>query len=493
MRLTGVIDLSMDNFFCLRGFAPMLQLAKVSESIPNIQRDLMTDHSGEMERFLKSGEFTFFPEVILCVDLSANEATEDSVTLFRNSITFKNNLNNTKVGQFTVSVSAYERQSVDDKRKKDKVLAAYLDFNEDAVHKFFRIDGNHRLSAVKEDSTYKNKLIPYCLLFFYGVEETDKFCRALFHNINTKQIPLKTEENLKVIIESDHVFSDETLQTDTSFGPPYLCTRKLCNELKLEQFPQVNQFIGQSKYTYFVGVFNQLMNLGLIPSDESAVSVLIQSIADINTALKDSGITGVTENIAVLGAMTVYKLQGEISKYKRFVSWVSKNNIGLVKSLHIDDVMDIFDSVYQNIPKTVFLARWYPAEGHPQYNAAKRRLDAIKAIVDEFHLELIDMGTQEGGTFAIREEMYAQIDKSDIFIADLTGARHNVMIEVGYALKNIGRKRMLFYYKPIEECQIPPFDLNGFRYEKIEEAADMKDALSKHISEILRNAELGEI
>ncbi len=49
MRLTGVINRSMGNFFCLRGFTPIIDLASISESIENIQRDLMHDHAGEME------------------------------------------------------------------------------------------------------------------------------------------------------------------------------------------------------------------------------------------------------------------------------------------------------------------------------------------------------------------------------------------------------------------------------------------------------------
>lgn len=31
MRLTGIIDFTMDNFLCIRGFATMFQLAKYSE------------------------------------------------------------------------------------------------------------------------------------------------------------------------------------------------------------------------------------------------------------------------------------------------------------------------------------------------------------------------------------------------------------------------------------------------------------------------------
>ena len=82
-----------------------------------------------------------------------------------------------------------------------------MDFDVTKTANFLRIDGNHRLSAVNEHSAYKDAAIPFCLLLFNGASETDKFCRALFHNINTKQIPLKDEENLSVIIESVDVFS----------------------------------------------------------------------------------------------------------------------------------------------------------------------------------------------------------------------------------------------------------------------------------------------
>lgn len=55
--------------------------------------------------------------------------------------------------------------------------------------------------------------------------ETDKFCRALFYNINAKQIPLKMGHNFKIIIESEQTFDDETLNTafgfnETAINPP---------------------------------------------------------------------------------------------------------------------------------------------------------------------------------------------------------------------------------------------------------------------------------
>lgn len=62
MRLTGVIDYSMGNFLCIRGFCPMIKLANISETIPEIQRDLLSEHAGEMDRFCRVVSLLFFPK-----------------------------------------------------------------------------------------------------------------------------------------------------------------------------------------------------------------------------------------------------------------------------------------------------------------------------------------------------------------------------------------------------------------------------------------------
>lgn len=323
----------------------MIKLANISETIPEIQRDLLSEHAGEMDRFLSSGEFTFFPEVILCSDLAANGAEYDAITSLRVAVRQKQNFNGW-VGPFKFATKGYELKSKEDERKKDNVQTVYMDFDVTKTAKFLRIDGNHRLSAVNEHSAYKDAAIPFCLLLFNGASETDKFCRALFHNINTKQIPLKDEENLSVIIESVDVFSDDDLANN--FGTPYLYTRKICDRINLSHYPLIEKYIGNSQYTYFVGIFEHLLKEGLIEDKPECVDVIIQKLSDINTALRESGIANVTENIAVLGAMTFYKLQDQV-KYRSFINWVQKNNIGIADKLHINDVISIYDSVYAHI------------------------------------------------------------------------------------------------------------------------------------------------
>jgi len=101
MRLKGIIDFSMDNFLCVRGFAKMIDLANISEADDKIQRDLIEEHSGEMQEFLTKGQFTFFPEVILCTSMSPDNSENEKVSDFYSAIQaeqgkYRSNINKIK-------------------------------------------------------------------------------------------------------------------------------------------------------------------------------------------------------------------------------------------------------------------------------------------------------------------------------------------------------------------------------------------------------------
>ena len=67
------------------------------------------------------------------------------------------------------------------------------------------------------------------------------------------------------------------------------------------------------------------------------------------------------------------------------------------------------------------------------------------------------------------------------------------MVEVGYALNSIklnfdqlnpDKGRMLFYFASTIEHPNPPFDLNGFRYEQINESAKLETKVKPLIESI---------
>lgn len=489
MKLNGMLSKIMDNYLCLRGVASIKALAKLSEINPDIQRDLIEDHKDEMKEFLERGEYAYFPEVVLSMNVGLSDVVQDFENL-ADAVDSADKGFNSKVGKVKINFKSDENKLIDD-RKQLKV--AQLTFEEDDI-KLSRIDGNHRLSAA--DYLANDILIPFCLIIFPNAEEAKNNSRAIFHNINSKQIPLKLEQNLKIIIESADVFTDSILEKSQPFGPHYKHTRKLlCGNDKIDFacFPNIKEFVYDNKYSFFTDLFRHLLKENLI-GDTTAVDDVKRELVNVENAINQASIVTAYKNSSIVGALAYYKLT-DIDKYNRFIIWVAKNHIADAKNVGIDDIISIFNRVYDSIPNKVFLARWYPALATGEvYEKAQLRFNSIKRVVESLNLELIDLGSQDGATYDIRSAMYDEISSSDIFIADLTGCRHNVMVEVGYALNssksrldrlNPDKWRLLFYFTPTNEHPNPPFDLNGFRYEQINDSAEIEAKVKPLLESIL--------
>lgn len=245
---------------------------------------------------------------------------------------------------------------------------------------------------------------------------------------------------------------------------------------------------------------NDLASLNAFADDLfNGLGEIIPNLDQINPALCDA------EYFLDLVARVWQNTPGEpparIREAIRFLSglgeWLSQHDmIGMnPRAPFAQQILDIYARVLSRVPRNVFLARWYP--GHDEGEDRKRadlRLEQIKRGLKDLKeehgvsLKLIDMGTQAGGTFPIHQKMYEAIESSDIILVDLTGHRANVHIEAGYALHKWGEDRLLFIFEPRKEGDKPPFDLNTFRYELIQQAAELPQLIVKHIKEILINA-----
>ena len=70
-------------------------------------------------------------------------------------------------------------------------------------YKLFRIDGNHRLSVALEAKPSDARFqlpTPFCIVLHDDVMLAQRFEKVVSHNINVKQIPLTSEENLRPIL-----------------------------------------------------------------------------------------------------------------------------------------------------------------------------------------------------------------------------------------------------------------------------------------------------
>lgn len=446
MRLTGIIDYTMDNFLCVRGFAPMIALADISIADENIQRDLIEDHRGEMEAFLSDGRFTFFPEVILGANMKGSDNDIEKIGILHEKIRTEQGLRTIAINNIKYSVKRNAVKKENNDLAFDVTQTIIMEFDKSSLigKEFLRIDGNHRLSAVNEHSSYASKRIPYCLLLFRDADETDKFCRALFYNINTKQIPLKMEQNLKVIIESEQTFDDETLKSDPSFGFNYFLTRQIIKTIDLSDFPFVKMFISENKFTYFVEVFKLLLKNRLIEQNDESLKTIYNALLDINVALQAATLVNVPKNLAIIGAFTYYTLADK-PKSVEFLKWVKKNSLTEITDLHIYDVIDIYDKIYDNSPKRIFMSMWFSQKTADTYKEVK---DVKEIVLRDYNIEIEIIKVDEhkdGYSDVISKRIIEGIDSCDLLIADLSYGNKNVHHEIGYA-QGKGKKVLLLYH-----------------------------------------------
>src|SRR5437763_17164177 len=82
MKLKGILDFSLGNFLCLRGFAPLGVLQDISEAPNDIQRVPKDERLREVSNYLRKGELVFFQEIILCTGLHDGDVTSDIASAF---------------------------------------------------------------------------------------------------------------------------------------------------------------------------------------------------------------------------------------------------------------------------------------------------------------------------------------------------------------------------------------------------------------------------
>ena len=430
VKLSGILEYSMGGFLCLRGFADYKTLARISKENPDVQRALIEEHKGEMADFLNRGIYRFFPEVVLSVSLLANKNYADVERFFETVRTFgswKENLGN-------INISIFNHEA------GDKNRVAHFAFDESIIQ-LNRVDGNHRLSAA--DEVANSFKVPFCLVLCRNTDEESQYSRAIFHNINSKQIPLKLEENLKVILTSENAFSNEVLKTDPSFGWAYYLARVTAKNINFSEYPFINMLIQQDKYTFLVEVFDSLIKSGYLPESENAFDLFSGQLNEIEYALRDAQLQSLPQNIAVIGALSFYKLIDQ-DKYLRFISWIKENCITDAPNIHMHDLISIYDKVYENSPKAVFISMKYGSETEDTYQTIKDIKDTLMRE-NNFDLKIIRADEHEDG---YSDEIYHRIidgiKEASLVIADLSYGNKNVHHEIGYA-QGIGKKVLLLY------------------------------------------------
>jgi hypothetical protein len=380
-----------------------------------------------------------------------------------------------------------------------------------------RIDGNHRLhlaeNLVDDPNSPTKYLAPFCIVLLGPPDnDADDFAESLiFHTINSTALPLDSEHGLRLLLGQDPAHA-MTPDDEFSYNPELHLTRLLIDRLSGLPAPARERFGDRPLTALRDSACNLIAMDSAIAQDRQILTAfadnLFAGLADIVTRLTVNHPSMCrTYGFFELAARVWRESNGENHEEKvrwtvnyldRLGRWLGSAGItNLLNPISpTQQLLETFKATQQRIPKRVFLARWYPPLDAPKdaHNKATLRLQQLHETMNTIErehgvrLELIDMGTEEGGSFPIHQRMYEAIASSDIIICDLTGHRASVYVEAGYALKDHGKNRLIFLFEPITKRDKVPFDLSTFKYVPINQAAEIPNKIKTEIVAILREA-----
>lgn len=497
MVFRGILEKSFGTFLCLRGFCSLADLARCSIPDKNYQRPKLDDHINEIVGFFNDANNLFFPEVILGVSLDECGVSEDEYNWFYREAVNGNGVARKKLGNLTVSIFAKKFLKEGGGMIVHNTMSVYGFGAANDSTRLYRIDGNHRLEAAlseKVNPEVLDRYVPYCIVFFRDRIKYKENASTIFRNINFKVRPILEEYNLRIVLDDDVVFTNALLKENPAYGRHFVWVRNLLHYLKDHKSNILASAYMDSICTFLMKIFEIVASRKIVggwAKDDPPIKELASLVGLMEAALSEERIAKFVCIQPIAESLIYYKIQSDntsrskrTSEYDDFCSWLLKNNFSRIKRIEAKEIVAIFDEIYKSIPRQLFLARWYPQKGEEK-RKADARYAAMERLAKGLNLQLIDMEHEKGGTFSIRDMIDQKLPGSDLFVADLTGARPNVMIEVGMALHHIKHNRVLFYFQRSDEAQSVPFDISGFKYEEIVDSSEIESKLAPRIKEIL--------
>ncbi|MCK9397016.1 MAG: hypothetical protein M0Q44_15670 [Methylobacter sp.] len=430
MILRGILERSLGGFICIRGYAKLSELAKLSRPNYQYQRDLVKKHRQDLEDYLNKREYVFFPEVTLSYTLNPDL---DNISLSPSNELLS--LSDSK-GK-TLSIKQFNKfyASKSDKRDKDLiriVTVEVLDILGDGL--FQRIDGNHRLSAAEKlDVSTSDIQTPYCLILLGDNDAEAKQQSVIFHNINSKGLALTSEENLRAILENNR-FSDDEIKR--IFGWTYLDAKKLAPEIDHDYLSALSHIFDGDKLNVLIKIFNFLQEHKLI-DESTAIKTVKQKLTVVNAVYKQESQLYACHEVGLLVAFLYFAFrdnQNEMTLMIAFKNWVLRNHIHEIKEIDVGSIVDVFNKVHGS-QVWIFMAMPYYSDPEvTDFNMALgKAVNTIKQANPQLNLHYHPIMRTHSPTHDIIADILNKIQTCDIFIADITDNNANVLYEYGYS------------------------------------------------------------
>jgi hypothetical protein len=518
MIIRGILDKSLSKQTCIRGFARIKELARVSKANPEYQRELLDRQQKVISNFLTEETYLFFPEVILSVklkhDYTKKGAEKDAspLTLIESKKPFSSN-----VDSLRIRPSEKKYTKTFDTSGRDEIKIVELEFEEGELqrlieaklHPFHRIDGNHRLSAAEQikGDRIDTMDIPFCIVLF---EETttdkfnpltnrnepvtdksyEKFERVVFFNINSKSEPLTLEQNLKGILGEPKYFDDVEIKKifrneGTNVG---LNARKLGSRINIDDFGSIKHILKDNKWALSLNLFKLHSKLKL-PADDTNIDKVYSALQSVNVLYSEEESISNNKSVEILRAFLFYKAFHDKRTFCFFSKWIISNHLFNAEETKAESIIKIFDKINSNQVIKVFVAMPYYSDLKvTEYN--KLFDEAIKDIQNkaksDVSIKLIPIMRFKGKSERIDTRILNKIKECDIFIADHTKCNENVSFEIAYAE---GRGKYIIIIKNNKDTTKPPFDMDKLQYIPFADDAyynSIKSITVNHVTEILK-------
>lgn len=488
----------LGTFTVIRGFASLADLAEVSVSSPfkptgalgageNYQRKVMDSHVSDLERFLGEGRYRFFPEIILGL---WSKGGDDQVVSYKK-----------------------RSQSPGDGRYQVRVVLREL--KKDEGGRIHRIDGNHRLEAAtkyakgrREGASLKSfEKASFCFVVLDPDHPQDEMLAEamLFNLINSKAIPLTSEEKLSILVQDEKLSWAEDKQV-------YL-TKRLRDAIQGWPGHFLETLGSEPLSTLNAMAVGLTRPGGLYAGGQAPTKKALQELCDPLSALAASLGSGDAELAKFVGcpqflpiAAEVYARHSQINadggtpskrdQLRAAKHWLLEFSHWFHK-LGLDDLATPIDPLalwalfkrdFDRKPRGVFIAMsfQYGKELDRVWVAVNEAINEVNKAHPSPVLTPVRVDKQRGASYDIPAQVFEDIRESGLVIADLTDERPNVYCEVGYAMSLRIPFILTFRQKkgkkpPWDRGNQVHFDLSPRRYIKYDDCMDLREELKKEL------------
>ncbi len=486
----------------IRGYCSYKTLIKYSQPHPAYQRKLNSEHTKEICEYISgTAGYKFMPEIVLSYDYSG--LFNDTFKRYQEKQNYVEPLQYLYNDHFYGTIELKDIKTKVTFRKiklnteKARMIRLELPYMGGLIKSplpFNRLDGNHRLDALKQLKTTDFQ-IPFCIVLLSNIGEAGEHARAqaemeIFHNINSKARPLTLIEQY---IGLFNLFTVDELKR---FGKAFSVTQAFLIKHKNTLFNNLKVCLIEKE--------DLLLNCAQYLIDRSKKEISEDDIVKILNYLEHTYFNDFSElkNIKNRFALIPYVYYCYIGGIKRnskldaYNIWFIKNKLYDVKDLDPASLIDVFDRIYEIRKKQIFVAMPFKDELNFVFTAI---CNVVNKINQDNGLELpmpIRIDKQiVGFSYDIVNEILDNIQNAGLLIADLTENNANVYYEAGYAqglLKaKLGNTSEILYLisnpnDPDNPIDAAKFDVNHYKLITYKNDGNSVDALMQDLEKEIK-------